>query len=396
MKRCKNKSVYNLDGGGEMATKGLDIKVLDSILEKMVHTVDHSKEEIFRIGEQSRQEFVSLTDELKDIKERVGTIIDEVDKLEVHTRFARKRLSEVSSHFKKYSEEEIRNAYEKAHDLQMQLTVVRQEEKQLRERRDELERRLVGLNDTIERADHLVGQISVVLNYLNSDFKMVGEILEDAQQKQAFGLKIIEAQEEERRKLSREIHDGPAQMLANVMLRSQIIDKVYRESPEQGVKEIHDLRKMVRSALYEVRRIIYDLRPMALDDLGLVPTLKKYLSTIEEYNGDTTISFTFIGSEQRIPSKFEVALFRMVQEAVQNALKHAEAREIVVKLEISRNHVTVIVKDNGKGFDIREKKKDSFGLIGMRERVDLLDGNLTIDSSVGAGTIVMIQVPIEV
>ncbi|MFD1780004.1 sensor histidine kinase [Fredinandcohnia salidurans] len=379
-----------------MATKGLDIKVLDSILEKMVHTVDHSKEEIFRIGEQSRQEFVSLTDELKDIKERVGTIIDEVDKLEVHTRFARKRLSEVSSHFKKYSEEEIRNAYEKAHDLQMQLTVVRQEEKQLRERRDELERRLVGLNDTIERADHLVGQISVVLNYLNSDFKMVGEILEDAQQKQAFGLKIIEAQEEERRKLSREIHDGPAQMLANVMLRSQIIDKVYRESPEQGVKEIHDLRKMVRSALYEVRRIIYDLRPMALDDLGLVPTLKKYLSTIEEYNGDTAISFTFIGSEQRIPSKFEVALFRMVQEAVQNALKHADAREIVVKLEISRHHVTVIVKDNGKGFDIREKKKDSFGLIGMRERVDLLDGNLTIDSSVGAGTIVMIQVPIEV
>lgn len=379
-----------------MATKGLDSKVLDSILEKMVHTVDHSKEEIFRIGEQSRQEFVSLTDELKEIKERVGTIIHEVDKLEVHTRFARKRLSEVSSHFKKYSEEEIRNAYEKAHDLQMQLTVVRQEEKQLRERRDELERRLVGLNDTIERADHLVGQISVVLNYLNSDFKLVGEILEDAKQKQAFGLKIIEAQEEERRKLSREIHDGPAQMLANVMLRSQIIDKVYRESPEQGVKEIHDLRKMVRSALYEVRRIIYDLRPMALDDLGLVPTLKKYLSTIEEYNGDTTISFTFIGSEQRIPSKFEVALFRMVQEAVQNALKHAEAREIVVKLEISRHHVTVIVKDNGKGFDIREKKKDSFGLIGMRERVDLLDGNLTIDSSVGAGTIVMIQVPIEV
>lgn len=379
-----------------MATKGLDIKVLDSILEKMVNTVDYSKEEIFRIGEQSRNDFLTLTDELKDIKERVGMIIDKADKLETHSRFARKRLSEVSSHFNKYSEEEIRNAYEKAHDLQMQLTVVRQEEKQLRDRRDELERRLVGLNETIERADHLVGQISVVLNYLNSDFKMVGEMIEDAKQKQDFGLKIIEAQEEERRKLSREIHDGPAQMLANVMLRTQIIDKVYKESPEQGVKEIQDLRKMVRSALYEVRRIIYDLRPMALDDLGLIPTLKKYLSTIEEYNEETKISFVFIGSEQRIPSKFEVAIFRLVQEAVQNALKHAEAREIVVKLELSRNHVTVVVKDNGKGFDIREKKMDSFGLIGMRERVDLLDGNLTLDSSIGAGTIVMIQVPIEV
>src|SRR5690606_35778715 len=297
-----------------MATKGLDSKVLDSILEKMVNTVDYSKEEIFRIGEQSRQEFLTLTDELKEIKERVGTIIDEVDRLESYSRFARKRLSEVSSQFNKYSEDEIRNAYEKAHELQMQLTVVKQEEKQLRERRDELERRLVGLHETIERADHLVGQISVVLNYLNSDFKMVGELLEDAKQKQAFGLKIIEAQEEERRKLSREIHDGPAQMLANVMLRSQIIDKVYKESPEQGVKEIHDLRKMVRSALYEVRRIIYDLRPMALDDLGLIPTLKKYLSTIEEYNDETKISFVCIGSEKRIPSKYEVALFRLVQE----------------------------------------------------------------------------------
>ncbi|WP_453993420.1 sensor histidine kinase [Bacillus nitroreducens] len=379
-----------------MATKGLDSKVLDSILEKMVNTVDYSKEEIFRIGEQSRQEFLTLTDELKEIKERVGTIIEEVDRLESYSRFARKRLSEVSSQFNKYSEDEIRNAYEKAHELQMQLTVVKQEEKQLRERRDELERRLVGLQETIERADHLVGQISVVLNYLNSDFKMVGELLEDAKQKQAFGLKIIEAQEEERRKLSREIHDGPAQMLANVMLRSQIIDKVYKQSPEQGVKEIHDLRKMVRSALYEVRRIIYDLRPMALDDLGLIPTLKKYLSTIEEYNDKTKISFVCVGSEKRIPSKYEVALFRLVQEAVQNALKHAEAREIVVKLELARKHVTVVVKDNGKGFDIREKKQDSFGLIGMRERVDLLDGNLTIDSSVGAGTVVMIQVPMEV
>lgn len=379
-----------------MATKKLDMKVLDTILEKMVKTVDHSKDEIFRIGEQSRHEFESITDELRAIKEQVHQVIEEGDRLETHSLFARKRLSEVSSHFNKYSEDEIRQAYEKAHELQMQLTVVRQNEKQLRNRRDELERRLLGLNETIERADHLVGQISVVLNYLNSDFRQVGEIIEDAKQKQEFGLKIIEAQEEERRKLSREIHDGPAQMLANVMLRSQIIDKVFRQDPEEGYNEIKDLRKMVRSALYEVRRIIYDLRPMALDDLGLIPTLKKYLSTIEEYNSDTNIKFAYIGSERRITSKFEVAIFRMVQEAVQNALKHAEASEITVKLELAKHHVTVIVKDNGKGFDIREKKHDSFGLIGMRERVDLLDGNITIDSSIGAGTIIMIQVPIEV
>ncbi|MCH1625085.1 sensor histidine kinase [Ferdinandcohnia quinoae] len=379
-----------------MTTKKLDTKMLDKILEKMVKTVNHSKSEIFHIGEQSRQEYESLSEELKDIKVKVKHVIDEGDKLDIHMRFARKRLSEVSSHFKSYSEDEIRDAYEKAHAIQMELSVFRQKEKQLRDRRDELERRLLGLTETIERAEHLVGQISVVLNYLNSDLRQMGALLEDAQQKQEFGLKIIEAQEEERRKLSREIHDGPAQMLANVMLRSQLIDKVFREKGnEDGFKEIKDLRKMVRSALYEVRRIIYDLRPMALDDLGLIPTLKKYLSTIEEYNSDTKISFIYIGSDKRIPTKFETALFRMIQEAVQNALKHAEAKEIKVKLEITRSHVIVVVKDNGKGFDIREKKDNSFGLIGMRERVELLEGHLTIDSSIGNGTIIMIQVPIE-
>ena len=90
---------------------------------------------------------------------------------------------------------------------------------------------------------------------------------------------------------------------------------------------------MVRDALYEVRRIIYDLRPMALDDLGLSPTLRKYLRTIEDYYRTATITYQFFGKEQRLDSKTEVSLFRLVQEAVQNALKHAEANEITVNLK---------------------------------------------------------------
>ena len=117
-------------------------------------------------------------------------------------------------------------------------------------------------------------------------------MLEDAKQKQDFGLKIIEAQEEERKRLSREIHDGPAQMMANVMLRSDLVEKIYRERGiDEALGEIVNMKKMVRDALYEVRHIIYDLRPMALDDLGLVPTLKKYLKTTEEYFNQTTIRF---------------------------------------------------------------------------------------------------------
>ncbi|WP_077214823.1 sensor histidine kinase [Bacillus dakarensis] len=374
--------------------KKLDTKTLDLILDKMVETVGNSKDEIFRIGEQCRMDYESLTDELKAVRDMVAQIIDEGDKLETQSKFARKRLSVVSMHFKDYTEAEVREAYERAHQLQMDLTMKRQMEKQLRDRRDDIERRLNGLTETIERAEHLVSQISVVMNYLMSDLKQVGEALEDAKMKQDFGLKIIEAQEEERKRLSREIHDGPAQMMANVMMRSDLIERVYKEQgAKEAFTEVRNLKKMVRGALYEVRRIIYDLRPMALDDLGLVPTLKKYLQTIEEYHDSTKISFANIGEIKRLPSKYEVALFRLVQESVQNALKHADAKEIKVRLEINDSKVTVIVKDDGKGFDVNERKAESFGLIGMRERVDILDGQIAIDSKIGAGTVVLIQVP---
>jgi two-component system, NarL family, sensor histidine kinase DegS len=379
-----------------MKKRKFDTKTLDFILEKMIETVGTSKNEIFRIGEQCRHDYENLADELKEVKQMVVQTIDEGDKLEGQTRFARKRLSEVSMHFKEYTESEVREAYEKAHKLQMELSMNRQAEKQLRDRRDDIERRLMGLTETIERAENLVSQITVVMNYLMSDLKQMGEVLEDAKLKQDFGLKIIGAQEEERKRLSREIHDGPAQMMANVMMRSDLIERIYKErGASEALGEIRSLKKMVRNALYEVRRIIYDLRPMALDDLGLVPTLRKYLQTIEEYHKNTKITFANIGDDKRLPSKYEVALFRLIQESVQNALKHADAKEIQVKVEIQRSNITVVIKDNGKGFDMGVNKPESFGIIGMRERVDLLEGHLSIDSKIGTGTVILIQVPFD-
>ncbi|MDU0101785.1 two-component sensor histidine kinase DegS [Bacillus sp. IS1] len=379
----------------------MDSKVLDSILMKMLKTVDGSKDEVFQIGEQSRQQYEQLVEELKQIKQQVYEVIELGDKLEVHTRHARNRLSEVSRNFHKFSEEEIRNAYEKAHKLQVELTMIQQREKQLLERRDDLERRLLGLQEIIERSESLVSQITVVLNYLNQDLRQVGLLLADAQAKQDFGLRIIEAQEEERKRVSREIHDGPAQMLANVMMRSELIERIFRDrGTEDGFQEIRNLRQNVRNALYEVRRIIYDLRPMALDDLGLIPTLRKYLYTTEEYNGKVKIHFQCIGDteNQRLAPQFEVALFRLAQEAVTNALKHSESEEITVKVEVTADFVVLIIKDNGKGFDIKDakqKKNKSFGLLGMKERVDLLEGTITIDSKIGLGTFIMIKVPLS-
>ncbi|MEK3935534.1 sensor histidine kinase [Sporosarcina sp. FSL W7-1349] len=373
-----------------------DIQTLDTIFNNMVRTMDQSKNDIFIISEQSRQSFEEMQSELKMVKEDISRVITEGDYLEDMTRHSRRRLADVSKSFMNYSEEEVRQAYEVANDLLVRLSINKMEEKQLRHRRDELDRRLAGLMETIERADQLVSQVTTVVNYLTTDLKNVGEALESARHKSEFGIRIIQAQEEERKRLSRDIHDGPAQMLANVLIRSGLIEKTYTEKgPDKALAELADLKEMVRSALYEVRRIIYDLRPMALDDLGLIPTLKKYLTTVEEYQKGVTIHFRSTGQERRFNSNFEVSVFRLVQESVSNALKHANCTDIWVKAEWIHDIMNIIIKDNGKGFDQKEVKDKSFGLIGMRERIDLLKGEMNVISNPGTGTTILFRIPLR-
>ncbi len=368
-------------------------KTLDYIIDEMVDVVENSKTEIFNITEEARSEHALLVKEIEQTKEKVLFYIKEGDKLEKEVSTSRKRLATVSKNFEKYSEDDIREVYEYTHGIQTKLIMLRQTEKSLRDKRNDLDRRLVSLLQMIERAEDLTGKVSVVLTYLNDDFRQVNAMMKEAKEKQAFGLRIIEAQEEERKRISREIHDGPAQMLANILLRSEIVDRSFRGGDiNNGLEEIKSIRKMIRSSIYEVRRIIYDLRPMALDDLGLIPTLKKYTATIADYN-KLKIVFNVIGENKRLDPKYEVALFRLVQESLQNAVKHAEAHLIEVKLEIGKEFITMVIKDDGKGFDSTIKRDKSFGLIGMRERVEILDGKIEITSKLKKGTTVFIRVP---
>ncbi|MCL7746748.1 sensor histidine kinase [Halalkalibacter alkaliphilus] len=372
-----------------------DTKILDKIIDQTLDTVGQSREQIFEIEEQSRLEQQALEKELEEVRMKVTEVIEKTDKTQVYARLARSRLVEVSKAFDKFTNEEVRIAYEKANNFQVQLAVLKQEEIQLRDKRDQIERRLINLKDTVMRAEQLSGQMSIVYKFLSSDIKQVTGVIEDAREKQAFGLKIIEAQEDERKKISRDIHDGPAQMMANVMLRSELIERIYQEKGiDEALNEIRDMRKMVKSSLAEVRRIIYDLRPMALDDLGLIPTLKKYLRTFEEHN-QVSVVFQHFGKDERLPQQLEIALFRLVQESVQNAYKHAEPTEIQVKIEIKTNKVIMIIKDDGKGFDPAQKKEGSFGLIGMKERVNMLKGEMKIQSELKVGTIVIIGIPLN-
>lgn len=380
-----------------MKKEAIDLNALDVIFEKMIQVMDQSKDDIYTISEQSRTYYEQLKMELKDIKEEIALLIIKTDTLEEKYRKSRRYLARVSKDFAQFREEEVRVAYEEASHLQAELSMTEKEEKQLRQRRDQLEVRLKSLFDTMERADQLIGQVTVVMNYLTSDLKVVGEALEDAKSKQGFAISIIEAQEEERKRLSRDIHDGTAQMLANILLRTGLIEKVFREKGESEAREEWKaLKDSVRLTLIEVRRVIYNLRPMDLDDLGIVPALQKYLETIGGFEKGISVDFQSIGKEKRLQSNLEASAFRLIQESVTNAIKHGKPTDILVKIEWHKDMLNIIVKDNGIGFDMNEVKDKSFGLISMRERIDLLKGTMKINSNENEGTKILFQIPLVI
>ncbi|MBO9599107.1 MAG: sensor histidine kinase, partial [Cohnella sp.] len=221
-----------------------------------------------------------------------------------------------------------------------------------------------------------------------------------AKNRQMIGLKIILAQEDERKRIAREIHDGPAQSLANLVLRTEIAERLLDTGDLQVVRnELNDLKSQIRYGLEEIRKIIFNLRPMALDDLGLVPTLRKFVQDFEERTRIRSV-FETAGKEKRLPSAMEAALFRLVQEAFNNALKHAQATYMSLEIAFREDTVELVVEDNGIGFNpeavVAKARYDSrFGIIGMKERVELMQGKIDIKSAKGQGTKLNIEVPIK-
>lgn len=368
---------------------------LDKVINHAIETMEKSKEQIFEIAESARQEGGNLKQELERIQTEVQETISLYDQTEIRYKKMRQRLMEVSRNFKHYTEEDIRAAYEQANQSQMELRLLAERENHLRNRRDELERRLKNVERTIEKAENLFSQVSIVLGYLQGDIARMTEALERAKIGHLFGLRIIEAQEEERKRVAREIHDGPAQAIANLVLRTEILEKVLEKGEVANVlQELKDFKRMARNSLSEVRKIIYDLRPMALDDLGLIPTLRKFVDAYQEQYS-LSIDFKVMGTEERLPGTAEVAIFRLVQESLNNIVKHAEASRVSISMEFKPLDLTINIKDNGKGMSEEIfHKEDSFGLVGMRERVKLLHGELKITSQPGKGTEIWVKVPL--
>ena len=376
--------------------QGIDVKTLDKIIKKTISSIRDSRGQIYEVYEMARDELENVKRDVDRVKNETAEIIERVDKLERQERKARIHLMEVSRDFKRHPENEVREAYEEARKIQIDLAVAREQEQNLRRQRNDQEVRLRNLGGTVAKAEQLVSQVGVVLDYLGNQMSVAFAQIETLQNAQQLGAQIIRSQEEERRRVARDIHDGPAQAMANIVFRAEVCERLIDSDVERAKLELRELREHIRATLGEIRKIIFDLRPMALDDLGLVPTIRGVLDVFRtQYGIFTEIAVT--GRERRLASHTEIGLFRVAQEALNNVVKHAQASTVRVRIEFAPVGVTLVIEDDGKGFDAANDDAPTghFGLMGMRERLQLLQGKFSIKSTPGKGTRVMITVPLE-
>ena len=213
----------------------------------------------------------------------------------------------------------------------------------------------------------------------------------------AYSAKLLSSIEEERRRIGRELHDDTSQTLAAVMINLDLVDKAVADETPAVRERVATSKDLLRYTLGQIKLLVYDLRPVMLDDFGLVPTLRWYIQSYSE-GGGPSIELDDEAATLRVPGDIETALFRITQEAIANAVKHSGGTRVVVRLETAPGFVSLAVIDNGQGFDPREAIQHSqpgLGLLSIKERVELLDGTLHIESHKGRGTRVYVFIPIS-
>lgn len=312
---------------------------------------------------------------LREVTLMIEQSQSEVNKLTQRNAAITGHLQQVQKQVGTIAPDEIRMAYDSALDVQQRLLVMRGQLEKLQNDKTHLEK----FKALIERMRPQAGEGK-------SSPSSVGGKMASVEM-------LVNAQESERQRLSRQMHDGPAQALSNFILQTEIAMRLLEVDPAQAREELSNLKVSALGTFQKVRNFIFELRPMMLDDLGLAPTLRKYAEAFREQTG-MDVNVTITGTERRLEPYIEVMIFRAVQELIGNASRHSQATQVKAHLDMADELIRVSVDDNGKGMDaeaVQEGK--SLGLKLIRERAELLGGAFEIDSAAGKGTRVTFSAP---
>jgi two-component system sensor histidine kinase DegS len=317
--------------------------------------------------------------ELKEIDLMIEQSQLEVQKLTQRNAMITSRLQQVQSQFDSMPRPDIRAAYDSALDAQQRLFVMR------------------GQLDKLQSDRVHIGNYQALLERVLQAIE--GGPMPDSRSKGSLATKgqtvemMIQAQEAERQRLARQMHDGPAQALSNFILQTEIAMRLFEIDQTKAKEELAIMKVAATTTFQKVRDFIFELRPMMLDDLGLTPTLTRYVEAFKDQSGiDTRLTVT--GMEQRLESYLEVMIFRAIQELLSNTARYSQATQVRVQIDATDTDVKVTVDDNGKGFEAEViEERGGMGLKVIRDRVEMLGGKMELDSVIGQGTRITFQIP---
>ena len=331
-------------------------------------------EEIYKEQEQTQRE-------LKEIDILIKQNAAEVERLVQRNAQVTNYVRQLQTNFETVPREDIKEGYEAQLNTQQRLFTMRGQLEKLQsdqrnlERLAEFHRRFLDITEGLG--------LSALPNAPRTNNRDQSSIV-----------RIIQTQEAERQSLVRKMHDGPASSLSNFILQAEICQRFFDTDPDRARSELNALKSTAGATFSTIKDFIFDLRPMMLDDLGVVPTLRRYVESFQDKNS-IAVSITVTGAEKRFEGHVEVTIFRAVQELLNNARVHAQATQIQVLLDLSPDRVSIVVEDNGSGFNVEEafNKRDTIGLSTMRERIGMLGGELNIQSSLGRGSRAEFYIP---
>jgi two-component system sensor histidine kinase DegS len=329
----------------------------------------------------TKQELEKVHSQIDEINLLIEQSQGEVEKLAERNASITAEVHFLQSNFNTVPRDDIRSTYEAAQDAQQRLFTMRGQVEKLASDKKILERFAEFLNRTASILDSTKG-LSVSSTAIVSD-----SVIEQ----------IIAAQEEERRMITRQIHDGPAQGLSNFILQAEIALRLLDIDQQKAREEIANLQQTAGATFSQLRDFIFDLRPMMLDDLGLIPTIRRYVDAIQEKSG-MNINLVVTGSERRLESHREVLIFRAIQDALANVRDYAKATQAKITVDLGERLVRTTIEDNGTGFDPQtmnnvEDMGQGSGLRKLRDRINMVGGSIDVQSNPGQGSRIVFSIP---
>ena len=324
--------------------------------------------------------------ELAELETLLRQTQAEVEKLAQREMTVANRLRDLEVNIDKYNKADIKNFYTSAQEVQMRLLMMRGQLEQLQFRQQMIKQRQSQLLEMVTTLEGLSGIGG-------------GSVARSSSEESDVIANIIQAQENERLRMSLQMHDGPAQTMSNLVLRAEICQRMFDRDAEMARAELSGLKTAINGSLQDIRRFIFDLRPMTLDDLGLVPTLRRFGQQFMEKN-KIEVNFMAPNLDTRLPPHYEIAIFRFVQEALNNVAKHANASQARVVVDSNGGSLHVSVEDDGSGFPVGEvlaedSGRRNLGIATMRQHTEaLLHGEFGIESAIGRGTRVAAVIPL--